>query len=377
VIDAAWADRVVSPMHDEIDPATREAILASNPWSYLHVTHSPGRDCDHAAAVEDNAAALGRILDAGAFRLRPDPAMYVYRLRNGDHAQTGVVAEIPAADVAEGRLLGHETVQPARVEALVRHFERIAPRSDLVALMHARDEEVERVVESCCRREPLLSITSDDGLEQTVWRLDRAEDVVVIERRLGEPQLFITDGHHRVAAATKLWEERGRPDALGVLCVVFPQDELRVLAFHRRVAGPVDPATTLARIRERAEVEPRGDERGSARIRLYLDRAWHGLVPRPDPEAGGLDVEWLHREVLEPVFSVTGPEDPRLELASELVPLERLVAMCDADRGALFALRAPDVSEIVRVARRGGVMPPKTTYFDPKPRSGVFLRLPG
>lgn len=380
VIDPAWAERVVSPMHDEVDPATRQAILASNPWSYLHVTHTP-EDGDPFAAVEDNAAALRRLLDAGAFQLSPEPAMYVYQLRTRDHTQTGVVAEIPVSDVAQGRILGHEMVQPARVDALVWHFARIAPRSDLLALMHPSDDEVDGVVRSSCEGEPMLAIGPHDGLEQTVWRLADLADVAVIQRRLGGSTLYITDGHHRAAAATRIWEQRGRPRDQGVLCVIFPQEQLRVLSFHRRVAGPLEPATVVERIGERASVEPVVDQMaGATGIRLYVDRGWYHVLPHRSgagsDTSGGSDVEWLHREILEPVFGIGDPHDPRLELVTGLTPIEQLTAACDVDGGALFALRPPEVTEIVRVAQRGGVMPPKATYFDPKPRSGVFLRLP-
>ena len=116
----------------------------------------------------------------------------------------------------------------------------------------------------------------------------------------------------------------------------------------------------------------------SGTVGLYLSRAWYRLAPRRGGGGAGreaLDVTWLHEDVLEPVFSVRAPDDPRLELVPDLVPLAEVASRCDADGGVLFALAPPTLGQVVEVAERGEVMPPKTTYFDPKPRSGVFLRL--
>ena len=376
VVRPEWAPRVVSQMHDALTPEERAAIMAANPDSYLHVTRRPAE-----ASVLDEphgAEALRRLMDADAFRSFPKPALYLYRLDSPGRSQTGVVAEVPVRAFAAGEVRGHEAVESERVAALVQHFEEVPARSDLVALMFRHDPEVSDALEACASDTPILEIERDRGVAQTVWRLADDEIAAAIAKRLDDRPLYITDGHHRVAASVEAWERSGRPEEAGVLCVLFPDAELRALAFDRRVTGPL-PEGVGDRIGaqfavEEAAVPPR--EPGA--FGLYLEGRWLRLEPKERsrvPGAEGLDVARLHREVLAPLFGIDGLGDPRLEVASELVPTEELTRRCDGDGGALFVLRAPSIEELVEVADRGEVMAAKSTYFDPKPRSGVFVRL--
>ena len=371
-----WADRVVAPMQDTMAPDERVRIVSSNPDSYLHVTRpaEEGEDPDDAMAA--NRAALARLLDAGAFRRSEEPALYLYRLRSDRFQQTGVVAEIPVEAFANGQVLGHEAVQPERVESLAQHMNVVGVRSELVALMSTSDGELERIATATTDRLPALEITAD-GVAQTVWPIDDPVEVANLSRSLGAGPLYIADGHHRVAAAIRLWEEAGHPVDQRVLCVVYPQHELQMLAFDRRVAGPLEADGTLARLGAVAVVAPaEGPVRQPAAFGLYLAGRWYRLEPLdrvPVSGVDGLDVTVLHRDLLEPVLGLTA-EDPRLELVPELVPLEDLVNRCDADAGAIFVLHPPSLAQLIEVADRGEVMPPKATYFHPKPLTGLILR---
>lgn len=371
-----WADRVVAPMQDTMSPDERVRIVSSNPDSYLHVTRPAEEGEDPDDAVAANRAALARLLDADAFRRSEEPALYLYRLRSDRFQQTGVVAEIPVEAFANGQVLGHEAVQPERVESLARHMNVVGVRSELVALMSTSDGELERIRMSTTAGSPSLEITAD-GVGQTVWPIHDPVAVATLSRRLGAGPLYIADGHHRVAAAIRLWEEAGHPNDHRVLCVVYPQHELRMLAFDRRVAGPLDANATFAGLGGVAEVEPADAlVRQPAAFGLYLAGRWYRLEPRdrvPVSGVEGLDVTVLHRDLLEPVLGLTA-EDPRLEFVPELVPLEDLVRRCDDDAGAIFILHPPSLAQLMEVADRGEVMPPKATYFHPKPLTGLILR---
>ena len=385
IVRAEWADHVVSPMHDALTREERAAILAERPYSWLHVARTPddapeGQDVDPEALDQANVAALRRLLDAGIFEDFPVPALYVYRLAVGDHVQTGIVGEVPPAAFADDRVLGHEGVQPERVDALGLHLARLGARSTLVALMARADDDVRKVVEGIAERPPLRRFATD--VEQTVWRIDDADAIDAIRERLERQRLYITDGHHRAMASVDLWERAGRPADAGVPVVVFPDDELRMLAFHRRVLGPLPMSSEelLSALRARLsvdEVEERPRERGS--FGLYAVGRWFRLVP-PANDGGGvgsLDVSVLHREVLEPIFGFGPAGDAGLEFVSDAVPIDELTARVDEDGGAAFTLSPPTFDQFVDVADRREQMPAKATYFDPKPQSGLFLRMEG
>ena len=385
LVRAEWAEHVVSPMHDALSREERAAILAERPYSWLHVSRTPddamnGEDVDPEALDEANAAELDRLLDAGLFEEFPEPALYVYRLRSGDHEQTGIVGEVPPQAFVDGRVLGHEGVQPERVDALGLHLARLGARSTLVALMFRADDDIRKIVEATTDGTPLRLFGIGD-LEQTVWRIDEATSIERIRERLDHQPLYITDGHHRAMASVELWEAAGRPEGAGVPAVLFPEDALRMLAFHRRVVGPL-PMTVddlLSRLRERLTVEEgktQPIERGV--FGLYVGGRWYRLTPERGETAVGvesLDVSRLHREVLEPIFGFGESGDPNLEFVSDAVPLEELTRRVDEDGGAAFTLMPPTFDQFVEVADRHEQMPAKATYFDPKPQSGLFLRL--
>ena len=384
IVRAEWADHVVSPMHDALSSEERAAILAERPYSWLHVSRTPedatdGEEVDPEALDDANAAALRRLLDAGLFEEFPEPALYVYRLRSGDHEQTGIVGEVPPLAFVDGRVLGHEGVQPERVDALGLHLARLGARSTLVALMFRADDDIRKIVDATTDGAPLRRFGTGD-LEQTVWRIDDAEAIDRIRERLDHQPLYITDGHHRAMASVELWEAAGRPEGSGVPAVLFPEDALRMLAFHRRVVGPLPMSVEdlLSRLRERVTVgegETRPLERGV--FGLYVDGRWYRLVPERGTDVGvaSLDVSRLHREVLEPIFGFGEAGDPGLEFVSDAVPVDEITRRVDEDGGAVFTLMPPTFDQFVDVADRHEQMPAKATYFDPKPQSGLFLRL--
>jgi uncharacterized protein (DUF1015 family) len=382
LVKAAWADHVVSPMHDSLTPEEREAIMRERPYSWLHVSRTPddlpdGGDED--ALVELEAVALRRLLEAGVFEDPADPALYVYRLRAPGHEQTGIVGEVAHEAFVEGRVLGHEGVQPERVDALESHLERVGAASTLVALTFRADDDVRKLVDAATEEEPLLSFGAED-LEQTVWRVDDPVAVERIRERIDRQVLYITDGHHRARASVDLWERAGRPAGGGVPAVLFPDDQLRMLAFHRRVLGPLPdgPDALLAALRRQAEVDERRPDRAERGVvGLYVDGRWYRLVLPPDGSAGGvesLDVARLHAEILEPIFGVGPDGDPRIEFVSAAVADEDLTRRVDEDGGAAFTLVAPTFEQFFDVADRRQRMPAKATFFDPKPRAGLFLR---
>ena len=382
VVRPEWAGRVVSPMHDALRPEQREAIRRTNPDSYLHVTmreDDPDGGTDRDELATRSNEALARLLEAGAFSSFDEPSIFAYQLRTADHVQTGLVAEVPVSSFDAGQVRIHENVQPARVSALKHHLEWVPARSDPVALMHRPDVSVTDLVKAVVDAEPILRIDPDPEVAQTVWRIEDHRAIERIAEAFADEVLYVADGHHRVAAAIEAWNDRGRPKDDAVLCVLFPTDQLVIRAFHRRARGPVDAPAFSKSLQDRFELNPLGGpspEPGA--IDVYAEGEWFRAAPRDASRpagAEGFDVALLHRDVLGPALGLADPADPRIEYVSDLEPIDAMIGRCDEDGGVGFALAPPPVSELLDVADRGEVVAPKSTYFHPKPRSGVFVRL--
>jgi uncharacterized protein (DUF1015 family) len=388
LVSPQWAARVVSPLHDVLSDNERRAILADNPDSYLHVTSDPlalPEPPGDVAAETVQAKALQRLLDLGAYSPVPEPAMFVYRLTDRGREHTGVIAGVAVEGFGDDRVLGHERVQPERVAGLVRHYRRVSMRSELVALFHAVDAVIAELMTRVVAQPPLRSFTDAGGMGQSVWQVGPA-DAAALTRQLGDQRLYLADGHHRVAAAIRFWELAGRPKTGTVLCALYPQDEIVLHAFHRRVRGPVDVPALLEGLTADFDVtlidspsEEPGPSDGSrvapGEIGLYAAGRWWRFRPREPrrlPGVAGLDVTMLEQQVLGPLLGI-GQGDPRLEFVPDLRDLGATTHECVADAGVLFTLHAPRIKDVVSVAERHEVMSPKTTYVQPKPRSGIFL----
>jgi uncharacterized protein (DUF1015 family) len=382
MVTPQWAGRVVSPLHDVLSERERRAILAYNPDSYLHVTSDPlalPEPPDDGAAESVQAKALRRLLDLGAYTTVPEPALFVYRLTERGRAHTGVIASVAVEGFTDGRVLGHEAVQPERVAGLIRHYQRVPRRSELVALLHPIDRLVTELTARVAGQPPLLSFTDASGVTQSVWQAGQSETAALI-RQLGEQRLYIADGHHRVAAATRCWEMAGRPKTGTVLCALYPQHEIELHAFHRQVRGPVAASELIKRLSASFDVSSTdrpsvGSRLASGTIGLYAAGGWYHLRPRERgslPGVAGLDVTLLDHQVLRPLLGINYG-DPRLKFVPDLRDLGTVARECDDETGLLFTLRAPSIDDLISVADRQEVMSTKTTYVQPKPRTGIFL----
>lgn len=375
LVTSSWAARVVSPLHDALTVSERQAVLAGNPDTYLHVTSPPlagSGALDDTQTGEAQAKALRRLLDHGAYDSCPEPSVFVYRMREDGDEHTGVVAGVDLAGFEDGRVLGHERVQAARVQSLVRHYEHVSAQSELVALFHGADPAVSELIARVCAEPPTLKFSDAWGIEQAVWRADPQRSGALVNQ-LSSHRYYVADGHHRVAAALK---SRAREDG-SLLCVLYSQDQVRLHAFHRRVHGPVEVPELLRALASEFDVRPApGPEVSPGSLGLYAAGRWHTTTPaEPRREAGAasLDVTVLHERVLGPLLGVDDVGDPRLDFIPGSRSLDPTTRACDEDGGVLFTLHAPAVGDLVSVAERGEVMSAKATYVQPKPRTGIFL----
>ncbi|NHA68341.1 DUF1015 family protein [Phycicoccus flavus] len=330
---------------------------------------------DEVAAMAETAVAARsgpRPVHPEAFDPMPE-AVYVYRQRTANADHVGIVCDLAPEVFVAGRVLRHEEVQPDRVDALARYLESVPQRVELVSTMHHAGPVAEQVVAEALASPPLLDVPGADGTRQTVWRVPPGARTDALCRELETGLHYIADGHHRVAAALEVWEHSGRAPGHGVLCAVYSLGGLRLDSFDRWVHGPVDAELLLDLLRRAFAVRPATDADDAARdgSAVYVGGRWYGarFTGERPPGSAGLDVSLLHALVLDHL-----PPQTRVEPVRELT--EVLVTACDANGGALLVPPAPALEVVTAIADAGEVVPAKSTFFAPKPASGVFLRAP-
>jgi uncharacterized protein (DUF1015 family) len=374
VVRSEVAAEVVSPPYDALTPAQRAEVLASHPHNYLGVLRRaedvPGRD--HLA---ESRAALARLRQAGVFEARP-ASFYLCRLSQGGHTQVGVVAELPLDWVADGLVLGHEQVRADRAEELLANQRAVGATSSPVVLAHRRERALAVLVAELTEGAPLRSFRLDDGLEVALWAVQDPSAADALRACLHRRRLYVTDGHHRVEAARlhRLGREHQPGPHQHLLGALFAEDQLRVEAFHRIAVGVgsdvVDRLGAAGDVRP-TEGPPVPHRQGS--FGVAVDGRWYRLDVTAGPDE--LAPTILQRAVLGPVLGIDDPtRDRRLVTVPGTTDPWQVAERARHADGVGFLVHPVSVGQLMVVADQGRTLPPKSTYFVPKMRSGIFLR---
>ncbi|HHO68000.1 MAG TPA: DUF1015 domain-containing protein [Gammaproteobacteria bacterium] len=382
---------VVAPPYDVLSSEEARERAAGRPWSFLHISKAeidlpPGTDPYDPAVYAKAAENLHKMVEAGILRRDAQPRYYVYRLTMGDHVQTGIVAAASVADYDSNRIRKHEFTRPAKEDDRVRQIEALNAQTGPVLLAYRADPEIDALIESATGKAPEYELEADDGVGHTFWVLD---DPAVIERLTAGfdamPAIYIADGHHRSAAASRVAAKLGRgPDAMSsyFLSVIFPHDQMKILDYNRVVkdlnglsadeflkrAGEAFGVT-----REDAPVSPRQ----AGEFGLYLDGHWYRLAIDParipDDPVRRLDVSLLADNLLEPVLGISDPRtDPRIDFVGGIRGLGELEKRVDSgEMAAAFSMHPTSMDDLMAVADANEVMPPKSTWFEPKLADGL------
>ncbi len=392
------AERVATPPVSLVPKGYWERLETDNPSSFQHVMRDTIRTSGEGFIPPDAAggrARLDTMIRDGVYRWQDTPAFYVYRLSDGVRGHTGIVAEVALSAYEEGRIRRHEYTTRAAEERLARHMAALRADSYPVALTYRSDSEAADVAAEARSRRPLIDFAAD-GMEQTIWVVDDPEEVRRMERALASIRtLYITDGHHRCAAAARFArdEAASHPDDRGdepyhyLLAILFPESELQIMEYNRcvRDLDGLTPDEFLARIAEVFSVEevPSGDAETARPDRpgvfgMALEGRWFRLtVPPdriPDDPYGRLDAVLLQELILDPILGIVDPRsDPRIDY----VPGSRGLDVLQHRDGCAvgFAIHAVSMDDVEAVADRGMVMPPKSTWFLPKVGSGLIVRM--
>jgi uncharacterized protein (DUF1015 family) len=392
------APRVAAPPYDVVNRAEARALGAGNAESYLHVGRSdidlPDTVDQYDPRIYSGArAALDRFIQEGTLRRDPAASIYLYRLIMNGQAQTGIVGCVHIDDYEHDIIKKHERTRPDKEDDRTRHVLTLNANAEPVFLAY-RDEGPARQLDPLVQRdaasEPIFDFESPDGVRHTGWRVrDPAIYEMVFQSM---PVCYVADGHHRCASAWRAGKElrSGNPNHTGneeynwFLAVLFPDSQLRILPYNRLVrdlAG-LSPADFLRALEKVGTVTPNGPptptQPGS--FSVFIDNGWYGVTLKPelirsgDPLAS-LDASLIQDHVLGPILKIGDPRtDKRIDFVGGIRgtgELERRVG--SGEMAAAFSLFPTSMSQLLAVADAGLMMPPKSTWFEPKLKSGLFV----
>ncbi len=383
----AFAERAASVPYDVVSVEEARTLAAGNEHSFLHVVRPeidlPKGTDEHADEVyAQGAKALRELAASEAFVRDDEPRLFVYRLIMNGRAQTGIVGLVSAADYEDDVILKHEETRPDKEDDRTRHLIAQRAHAEPVMLTYRGRDDIDAAVADAMETEPLYDFRAKDYVQHTVWAVP--DPAAVVEAFADVDALYVADGHHRSAAAARAARELSDvPEAGHFLAVLFPYEDMEILPYNRVVKHlPVGKGKFLDQLRRRVEVEealfPDPEDYGLVAFYLGMDYGWNTLV-LPETERDGvadtLDVARLGEFVLEPLLGIT---DPRTNENVAFVggirgteELERLVDAGEADIAFSMYPTAPE--ELLDVSDAGELMPPKSTWFEPKLRSGLLV----
>ena len=394
---------VVAPPYDVLDTQEARERAAGRPWSFLHISKPEidlpeGTDPYDPAVYAKAAENFERMRREGILVQDPEPRYYIYRIRMGDHVQTGLVAAASVAEYDRNRIRKHEFTRPDKEDDRVRQIDALDAQTGPVLLAYRSDPELDallaRVADS---RPPDMDVTADDGVRHQIWVVSDPAIIDEITQRFDAMDaLYIADGHHRSASASRVAKARAaaNPHHTGeepynyFLSVIFPHSQMKILDYNRVVKdlNGMDPATFLERVGEVFEVTPEDHPVRPARpheFGMYLDGQWYRLrLPEdlvPDDPVRRLDVSLLADHLLEPILGIRDPRrDPRIDFVGGIRGLGELEKRVNSGRAAVaFSLYPTPMDALMAVADAGEVMPPKSTWFEPKLADGLVSHLLG
>jgi uncharacterized protein (DUF1015 family) len=385
------AGRVAAVPYDVVNAEEAQALAAGNPLSFLHVSRAeidlpPGTN-PYADAVYGKAVENFSSLKAKApLVLEEAPSMYVYRLRMGGHVQTGIAAAFSVDEYDADVIKKHEKTRRDKEDDRTRHILELRAQTGPVFLTYNASPAVDAAVEQTTARPPLFDFTAPDGVQHTIWRVEPAVERALVSAFAAIPSLYIADGHHRAASAARVRQQlRGSNGARGdwdrFLAVAFPGNQMQVLPYNRvvRDLGSYTPDSLLTELHQGFTVlegTPTPVRKGQ--VSMFLADEWHtidlGVAPPGTPAADRLDVSRLQELVLTPLLGIGDVRsDKRIDFVGGARGTAALESLVRSGKAAVaFSLYPVSVDDLMTISDAGGIMPPKSTWFEPKLRDGLL-----
>jgi uncharacterized protein (DUF1015 family) len=379
------AAKVASVPYDVVDTAEAKALAHDNPKSFLHVSRpeidlADGVDCSSPEAYAQAKKALDKLIEDGTLIRDENKKFYAYRQTMGSHSQTGIVATFSTEEYLAGVLKQHEKTRKDKEDDRTRHIEILKAHTGPAFLTYRDDKAIDEIVADACRNEPLYDFVADDGIRHTVWEIASADECAadeLVELFERIPTAYIADGHHRSAAASRYAKEHNfEGETKNYLAVAFPASQLKILAYNRLVAdlNGLSAYEFMSKISENFTIGKKGERN----CRMYFNGEWIDLswtIPSGADVVSSLDVSYLQDNLLAPVLGIGDPRtDARISFMGGIRGDGELEAKVNSGAAAVaFAMEPVTVEEMMAIADAGAIMPPKSTWFEPKLRSGLFI----
>ncbi|MCG6976483.1 MAG: DUF1015 family protein [Acidiferrobacterales bacterium] len=398
---AGRADDVVAPPYDVLNTEEARARAQGRPYSFLHISKPEidlpkGTDPYAPEVYEKGRENFQRMIEEGVLVRDEAPCYYFYRLVMGEHVQTGLVVVGSVADYDSNRIRKHEFTRPDKEDDRVRQIDALNAQTGPVFLTYRHSDVIDAIASKVTAGAPDVDVTADDDVRHTIWVCSDAGDIDTITDTFNAMEcIYIADGHHRSAAASRVAAARkaANPDHTGTedynyfLSVVFPDNQMQILDYNRVVTdlNGLSEAAFLGEVKSAFEVTESANPvkpQAAAEFGMYLNGKWYKLSIRPelipdDDPVARLDVSLLADNLIDPILGISDPRrDKRIDFVGGIRGLKELERRVNSGEMAVaFSLYPTSMDQLMDVADAGEVMPPKSTWFEPKLADGLVSHL--
>lgn len=392
------ADKIAALPYDVYNREEAKAVVEKNPLSFLKIDRAETQFDDSVDTYDERVYRkahdmLWEMVEQGDFVREEKRCYYIYELTMDGRTQTGITACASIDDYANGVIKKHENTRAEKEADRINHVNICNAQTGPIFLAYRSRAEINAVVDRVKQQSPVYDFTAEDGVGHRVWIIDEDGDIAVIEKAFAEiGEIYIADGHHRAASAVRVGflrreehpEYTGEEEFNYFLSVLFPDDQLMIMDYNRAVKdlNGMKEEEFLEKVKELFEVEEitgedrRPKEKGE--FSMFLADRWYSCRVRKEAQTQdpvrGLDVSLLQELLLEPVLGIRDPKtDSRIDFIGGIRGLKELERRVHTDCAVAFAMYPTSIGELFDVADAGLLMPPKSTWFEPKLRSGLFI----
>ncbi len=401
LVRAERAIDVVSPAYDSVSPEQRRRFAQENPHNFLNTMRlledfpAEARPTQ-AALLQWNKANLDKLLSNGAFQWLKQPCFFLYQLGAGDHVQTGVVCEVGVEEYERGFLRKHESTRRDKEDLLAHYQQVVGVSSSPICLAYPHNDDIDNFISALIQAPADLAFNAEDGVAQKIWCITEPAQQAKLVALFNQVEVtYLTDGHHRAASGQRYAEimrdrrgNHGDEPYNQLLVALFPDNQLNLLPFYRCVKdlnglseAEIVEALGKCFVVEKLSGQDTFESSRPGEFGMYINATWYRLAVRPqwvdlEHPVHSLDVAILQNLILEPILGIKDMRgDCRLDYIAGVSGDHGIKQKYSAGWAVVFACFATSIEQLMKVADADALMPPKSTYFDPKPRSGIFVRL--